>query len=89
MNLLAHKLHPKMALEDTIWVYYGESHTARLADLRTIIPRDIQPAVGPFSVYAVPDLITAQCTHCNPHCALPCVGALQQPMPTTTYRGGI
>ena len=40
-------------------------------------------------MYAVPHPITAQCTHCNPRCALPCAGALQQPLPTPTYRGGI
>ena len=89
LNLLARKLRPKMALEDTLWIYYGESRTARVADLRTIIPRHIQRAVGPFTVYAVPHPITAQCTHCNPRCALPCAGALQQPLPTPTYRGGI
>ena len=60
-----------------------------MADLRTIIPRHIQRAVGPFIVYAIPQPITAQCTHCNPRCALPCAGALQQPLPTPTYRGGI
>ena len=60
LNLLARKLRPKMALEDTLWVYYGESRTAGLADLRTIIPRGIQRAVGPFTVYAVPHPITAQ-----------------------------
>ena len=54
-----------------------------------IIPRHIQRAVGPFTVYAVPHPITAQCTHCNPRCALPCAGALQQPLPTPAYRGGI
>ena len=89
LNLLARKLRPKMALEDTLWIYYGESRTARVADLRTIMPRHIQRAVGPFTVYAVPHPITAQCTHCNPRCALPCAGALQQPLPTPTYRGGI
>ena len=89
LNLLARKLRPKMALEDTLWIYYGESRTARVADLRTIIPRHIQRAVGPFTVYVVPHPITAQCTHCNPRCALPCAGALQQPLPTPTYRGGI
>ena len=89
LNLLARKLRPKMALEDTLWIYYGESRTARVADLRTIISRHIQRAVGPFTVYAVPHPITAQCTHCNPRCALPCAGALQQPLPTPTYRGGI
>ena len=52
-------------------------------------PRHIQRAVGPFTVYAVPHPITAQCTQCNPRCALPCAGALQQPLPTPTYRGGI
>ena len=76
-------------LEHTLRIYYGESRTARVADLRTIIPRHIQRAVGPFTVYAVPHPITAQCTHCNPRCALPCGGALQQPLPTPTYRGGI
>ena len=89
LNLLARKLRPKMTLEDTLWVYYGESRTARLADLRTIIPRHIQRAVGPFTVYPVPHPITAQCTHCNPRCAQPCAGPLQQPPPTPTYRGGI
>ena len=89
LNLLARKLRPKMALEDTLWIYYGESRTARVADLRTIIPRHIQRAVGPFTVYAVAHPITAQCTHCNPRCALPCAGALQQPLTTPTYRGGI
>ena len=89
LNPLARKLRLKMALEDTLWIYYGESRTARVADLRTIIPRHIQRAVGPFTVYAVPHPITAQCTHCNPPCALPCAGALQQPLPTPTYRGGI
>ena len=49
-----------MALEDTLWINYGESRTARVADLRTIIPRHIQRAVGPFTVYAVPHPITAQ-----------------------------
>ena len=78
-----------MALEDTLWIYYGKSRTARVADLRTIIPRHIQRAVGPFTVYAVPHPITAPCTHCYPRCALPCAGALQQPLPTPTYRGGI
>ena len=78
-----------MALEDTLWIYYGESRTARVADLPPIIPRHIQGAVGPFTVYAVPHPITAQCTHCNPRCALPCAGALQQPLPAPTYRGGI
>ena len=78
-----------MALEDTLWIYYGESRTARVADLRNIIPRHIQRAVGPFTVYAVPHPITAPCTHCKPRCALPCAGALQQPLPTPTYRGGI
>ena len=38
MNLLARKLRPEMALEDTLWVNQGESRTARLADLCTIIP---------------------------------------------------
>ena len=89
LNLLARKLRPKMALEDTLWIYYGESRTARVADLRNIIPRHIQRAIGPFTVYAVPHPITAPCTHCNPRCALPCAGALQQPLPTPTYRGGI
>ena len=89
LNLLARKLRPKMALEDTLWIYYGESRTARVADLRTIIPPNIQRVVGPFTVYAVPHPITAQCTNCNPRCALPCAGALQQPLPTPTYRGGI
>ena len=89
LNLLARKLRPKMALEDTLWIYYGEGRTARVADLRNIIPRHIQRAVGPFTVYAVPHPITAPCTHCNPRCALPCAGALQQPLPTPTYRGGI
>ena len=88
LNLLARKLRPKMALEDTLWIYYGEGRTARVADLRNIIPRHIQRAVGPFTVYAVPHPITAPCTHCNPLCALPCAGALQQPLPTPTYRGG-
>ena len=78
-----------MALEDTLWTYYGESRTARVADLRNIIPRNIQRAVGPFTVYAVPHPITAPCTNCNLRCALPCAGALQQPLPTPTYRGGI
>ena len=78
-----------MALGDTLWIYYGESRTARVADLRTVIPRHMQRAVGPFPVYAVPHPITAQCTNCNPRCALPCAGALQQPLPTPTYRGGI
>ena len=89
LNLLVRKLRPKMALEDTVWIYYGESRRARVADLRTIIPRHIQHAVGPFTLYAVPHPLTAQCTHCNPRCALPCTGALQQPLPTPTYRGGI
>ena len=88
LNLLARKLRPKMALEDTLWISYGESRTARLADLRTIIPRHIQRAVGPFIVYAVPHPIMAQCTHCHPRCAQPCAGALQQPLPTPAYRGG-
>ena len=79
----------KMALEDTLWIQSGESRTARLADLRTIIPRHIQRAVGPFTVYAVPHPITAQCTHCNPRCMQPCAGAPQQPLTTPTYRGGI
>ena len=87
LNLLARKLRPKMALSGTLWIYYGESRTALVADLRTIIPRHIQRAVGPFTVYAVSHPITAQCTHCNPRCALPCAGALQQPLPTPTYRG--
>ena len=60
-----------------------------MADLRTIIPRHIQRAVGPFTVYAVPHPITAQCTHSYSRYALPCAGALQQPLPTPTYRGGI
>ena len=77
LNLLACKLRPKLALENTLWVYYGESRTGRLADLRTIIPRHIQRAVGPFTVYAVPHPITAQCTHCNPRCTQRCAGALQ------------
>ena len=89
LNLLARKLRPKMALEDTLWVYYDESCTAGLADLRTIIPRHIQRAVRPLTVYAVPHPITPQCTHCNPWCAQPCAGTLQQPLPTPTYRGGI
>ena len=89
LNLLARKLRPKMALEDTLWIYYGEGRMARVADLRNIIPRHIQRAVGPFTVYAVPHPITAPCTHCNPRCALPCAGALQQALPTPTYRGGI
>ena len=80
---------PRLALEDTLWIFYGESRTARLADLRTIIPRHIQRAVGPFTVYAIPHSITAQYTHCNPRCALPCAGALQQPRYTPTYREGI
>ena len=63
LNLLARKLRPKMALEDTLWIYYGESRTARVADLCTINLRHIQRAVGPFTVYAVPRPITAQCTH--------------------------
>ena len=62
---------------------------ARVADLRTIIPRHIRRAVGPFTVYAVPHPITAGCTHWNPRCSPPCAGALQQPVPTPTYRGGI
>ena len=89
LSLLARKLRPKMAGEDTLWIYYGESRTARLADLRTIIPRHIQRTVGPFTIYAVPHPITAQCTRGNPRCAIPCAGALQQPLPTPTYRGGI
>ena len=36
-----------------------------------------------------PHPITAQCTHCNLWCAHPCRGALQQPLPIPTYRGGI
>ena len=39
-------------------------------------------------MYAVPRPIMAQCTHCNPWCAQPCAGALQQPLPGPTYRGG-
>ena len=89
MNLLARKLRPKMALDDTLCIYYVKTRTARVADLRTIIPRHIQRVVGPFTMYAVPHPITAQCTHCNPRCVLPCAGALQQPLPTPTYRGGI
>ena len=89
LNLLACKLRPKMALEDTLWIYYGESRTARLADLRPIIPCHIQRAVGHFTIYAVPQPITGQCTHCDPRCAQPCAGALQQPLFTPTYRGGI
>ena len=50
MNLLAPKLHPKMALEDTLWVYHGKSRTARLAHLRSIMPHHIQGAVGPFTI---------------------------------------
>ena len=41
LNLLARKLRPKMALEDTLWIYYGESRTARVADLRNIIASHI------------------------------------------------
>ena len=78
-----------MALQDTFWIYYGESRTARLADLRTIVPRHIQRAVGPFIIYAVPHPITAQCTRCNPRCTQPCAGSLQQPLSNPTYRGGI
>ena len=89
LNLPARKLRPKMALEDTLWVYYGESRTAQLADLCTIIPRHIQHAVGPFTVYAVPHPITAQCTRCNPQCEQPCAGAPQQPLPASTYNIGI
>ena len=85
LNLLARKLRPKMALGDTYWIYYGESRTARVADLRTIIPRHIQRVVGPFTVYAVPHPKTAQCTPCNPGaryhaqvlCSNPC-----PPLPT-------
>ena len=76
-------------MEDTLWIYYGESRTARLADLRTIIPRHIQRTVEPFTIYAVPQPRTAQCTHSNPRCAQPCAVALQQPLPSPTYRGGI
>ena len=89
LNLLARKLRPKIALENTLCIYNGESRTAWLADLRTMIPRHIQRAVGPFTVYVVPRPITTQCTHCNPRCALPCPGALQQPLPTPIYRGRI
>ena len=89
MNLLARKLRPKMALEVTLWMYHGTSSTARLAEVRTIIPRHVQRAVGPFNTYAVPHPIAAQCTHCNPRCAHPCAGGLQQPLRTPTYRGGI
>ena len=78
-----------MAREDTLWIYHGESLTAQLADLCTIILRHVQRAVGPFTIYAVPHPTTAQCTHCNPRCAQSCAGALQQPLPTSTYRGGM
>ena len=50
MNLLAGKLRPKMALEDTLSVNHGKSRTARLADLRTIIPHQVQRTVGPFTI---------------------------------------
>ena len=100
LNLLARKLRPKMALEDTLWIYYGESRTAQVADLRTINPRLIERAVGPVTVYAVPHPITAQCTHCNPCPPLPTGGAYTsalypgthtptscpQPTATTPYR---
>ena len=59
---------------------------------RTSIPSSptyIQRTVEPFTIYAVPHPITAQCIHCNPPCAQPSAGALQQPLPTPTYRGGI
>ena len=84
MNLLAQKLHPKIALVDTLWVYHGKSRTSRFADLRTIIPYHVQRPVGPFIIYAVPHPITAQCTNCNFRCAHPCAGALQQLLPTPT-----
>ena len=87
MNLLVQKRRPKTALEDTLWVYHGESRTAPLTDVRTITPRHIQCEVGPFTIYATPRPITVQCTHCKPRCALPCAGALQQPLPTPIYRG--
>ena len=51
--------------------------------------RHIQRAVGPFTVYGVPHPITLHCTHCNSRCAPSCAGALQQPLPTAIYRGGI
>ena len=89
LNLLVRKLRPKMALEDTLSVYYGESRTARLADLRTIIPRHIQRAVGPFTVYAVPHPITAQCTHWNPRCAQPCARSATTPTPPYLQGGHI
>ena len=50
LNLLVRKLRPKMGLEDTLWVYHGESRTAQLADLRTITPGHIQRAVVPSTI---------------------------------------
>ena len=84
MKLLARKLRPKMALGDTLWVYHGKSLTARLAELRNFIPHHTQRAMGPLTIYTVPHPITAQCTHCNPRCAHPCGGTLQQPLPIPT-----
>ena len=74
LNLLSCKLRPKMAREDTLWIYHGESRTARLADLRTIIPRHVPRTVRAFTIHAVPNPITAECTHCNPRCAQPLRG---------------
>ena len=89
MKLLARKLRPRMALGDTLRVYHGKSLTARLVELRNFIPHHTQRAMGPLTIYTVPHPITAQCTHCNPRCAHPCGGTLQQPLPIPTYRGGI
>ena len=77
-----------MALEETLWGYHGESRTAQLADVRTIIPYHIQRTVEPLSIYAVAHPIVAQCTHCTPSCAQPCMGALLQPLHTPNYRRG-
>ena len=68
LNLLARRLRPKMALEDTLWIYYGESGTAQLADLRTIIPRHIQRAVGPSTVYAVVSAASPICSDFQTFC---------------------
>ena len=46
-------------------------------------------AVRTFISYVVTHPIKAQCTHCNARCTHLCAGALQQPLPISTYTGGI
>ena len=71
-------------------MYYGEGRTARLANLRTIIPRGVQRAVGPFTVCAVPHPITATPgahSHARAPCSCPCPKLTGEAYTTAPYPG--